>query len=109
MPKRLILVCTSSQPKLSESSCCLARGSEALLQRFQEKINAAGLAEEIILKSSACMKNCQNGISVKIHPDQTLYGHVTEDELDNIIEEHLVGGMPVRQLMTERNKGILDF
>jgi (2Fe-2S) ferredoxin len=109
MSKRLILVCNSAHAKLSESACCQARGADKLLERFQEKIDDAGLGDQIILKPSACMKNCQNGISVKIHPDQTLYGKVTEQMLDKIIKEHLVGGTPVKALKAERTKTILDF
>lgn len=109
MSKHLVLVCNSSHAKLSGSPCCQARGAENLLERFQEKIDKAGLSNDIILKPSACMKNCRNGISVKIHPDQTLYGGVTENALDKIIDEHLVGGTPVKTLKTERTRSILDF
>jgi (2Fe-2S) ferredoxin len=33
-----------------------------------------------------------------IYPDAVWYGHVTEDDVDEIIESHIVGGKPVERL-----------
>ena len=39
------------------------------------------------------------GVTVVVYPEQVWYGHVTVDDVTEIVDKHLVGGEPVERLM----------
>ncbi|MFK7971768.1 MAG: ferredoxin [Bacteroidia bacterium] len=109
MSKNLLMVCTSPHPKRTDCTGCKERGGKLLLKQFQQKVEEANLAEAFEVRASACLNNCKNGISVKVHPDQTLYGKLEEADLDEIIERHLKDGKPVERLKCERVNRFMGF
>lgn len=49
-----------------------------------------------------CLGVCSGGPLLVIYPDGIWYHHVTEAILDRIIDEHLVGGIPVQEYIFHR-------
>ena len=53
-----------------------------------------------VLRSKVdCLRVCEQGAICVVYPEGTWYAHLTEEALDRIIDEHLVAGRPVEELI----------
>lgn len=55
--------------------------------------------EGTILRSKVdCLRICEQGGIAVVYPEGTWYAHLDIEKLDRIIDEHLLGGVPVVEL-----------
>ena len=71
-----------------------------MYRKFSDKTLSAPVAAVLLfaLTSTGCLGTCEDGASVLIYPEGVMYGKVTLDDVNAIIEEHLLGGTPVKRL-----------
>jgi (2Fe-2S) ferredoxin len=69
-----------------------------LRKLLNDKAIAAGLKGKVRINASGCLDQCEHGISVVVYPEQTWYGFVKPEDLEEIVESHLVAGKPVERL-----------
>ena len=48
---------------------------------------------------AGCLDQCEKGPSVVVYPDAIWYGGVTEADVKEIVEQHILGGRPVERLL----------
>jgi len=77
---------------------CTSSKSLELVKRFEEVIRMKDLQNEIKVVKTGCFGLCQKGPIVAIHPDKVFYSHVTLADVDEIVNEHLYKGRPVKRL-----------
>ena len=78
---------------------CTSSGSKALQEKFNQSIETFGLSEEVKLVQTGCFGLCALGPIVIVYPDGTFYSRVTNDDVDEIVEEHLLKGRIVDRLV----------
>src|SRR5438128_1872298 len=78
--------------------CCAEKGSEALRDYFKKAVKARGVPGRVRVNQAGCLDQCEFGPSVVIYPAGIWYTVRTTEEVDAIIEEHLLGGKPVERL-----------
>ena len=78
---------------------CTSSGSQTLQAAFNKNIADFGLEEEVKLVQTGCFGLCALGPIVIIYPDGTFYSRVTEDDVKEIVEEHLLKGRIVERLV----------
>jgi NADH-quinone oxidoreductase subunit F/NADP-reducing hydrogenase subunit HndC len=90
---------------------CQASGGERLFQRLGEEVTKRGLTEQVDVVCTGCFGFCEKGPIVKIIPDNTFYTQVREEDVDDIIDQHIVGGQRIDRLLytdPETGKHISD-
>lgn len=99
--RRHLLVCTGPR-------CSVDGAPQALFDSLGEKLKAAGLTSgDLRVKRSrvSCFAACKGGPIVCVQPDGTWYYNVTPANMDRIIDEHLQGGRPVKELVFHQAAG----
>ncbi|MFN7973566.1 MAG: (2Fe-2S) ferredoxin domain-containing protein [Acidobacteriota bacterium] len=85
--KRHVLVCTSTGPE-----CPGVR----VLKELKVAIKKRGLREEIRAQETGCSDACEyEDCVVAVYPENVWYGKVSVEDVAEIVESHLVGGVPV--------------
>jgi len=80
------------------ASCGIAAGGLRIYDTLKTKLQEKDLAIEV--KRTGCMGMCYNEVLVEVSSPEhgrVLYGKVTPNKLDRIIEEHIIGGHPVTE------------
>jgi len=80
---------------------CVSSGSDKLIDLFKEKLSSVEYDNEVKVIKTGCFGFCGQGPIVKIHPDNVFYVQVTFDDVDEIVEEHIVKGRVVKRLLYE--------
>lgn len=93
-----LFICCNQRPAGHPRGCCDPSASEALQKAFKKALAERGLARRIRANRSGCLDQCEHGPTVVVYPDAVWYGGVTEGDIPEIIDRHLVGGEPVARL-----------
>ena len=66
-----------------------------------EFVKSLGLAGpgQVRVNQAGCLDRCQEGPVIVVYPDETWYTYVDKADIDEIIDEHLVGGRVVERLV----------
>ena len=87
---------------------CTAGDSAILMKKLNEKLEEAGLAEEVKVVKTGCFGFCQKGPIVAVYPDRVYYTHVKPDDAERIVNDHVIGGHVIKDLQmfdTDRKTG----
>lgn len=82
------------------SACCANRGAVESREYAKQRIKSLKLSGpgKIRINSAGCLDRCAEGPVIVIYPEETWYTYVDQEDIDEIINEHLVGGRVVERL-----------
>ena len=78
---------------------CTSSGSPAIREHLEKELTAHGLADEIKVVQTGCFGLCALGPIMIVYPEGTFYSRVTEEDVTEIVEEHLLKGRVVDHLV----------
>ena len=93
-----IFVCENVRATDDPRGCCSEKGSKELRQQFKKQLKKLGLNKEVRANAAGCLDACEHGASVIVYPEQIWYGGVTEEDVEEIIQKHIIEGKPVERL-----------
>ena len=97
--QRHVFVCVNQRDPADPKGCCAARGGAAVAAAFKQKLYERGLKRLVRANKAYCLDQCARGVTVVVYPEAVWYGHVTEADVDEIIERHVIGGEVVERLL----------
>ncbi len=93
-----VFFCTHER-EAGQAAC---RGS-AMREYAKRRVAALGLDADHLcrINSAGCLGRCEEGPLIVIYPQETWYTWVDEEDIDEIIEHHLMQGQIVERLRRE--------
>lgn len=92
-----IFICTNERKNSAKLSCGEAHGLE-LADAFKKGIKERNLNVPIRAQKSGCLDICVHGPTLVVYPEGVFYVGVKIDDVNEIIEEHIVNGRVVERL-----------
>ena len=99
-----VFVCENVRPADDPRGSCGAKGSAAIRDALKEEIGKRGLKKVVRANSAGCLDACADGPSIVVYPEGVWYGHVRVEDVPEIVESHLVNGVPVERLRVRRGE-----
>jgi NADP-reducing hydrogenase subunit HndC len=78
---------------------CTASKSPEIMARLEKHLKANGIEKEVKIVKTGCFGLCEKGPILVIYPEGATYCHVTPDDVEEIVNEHLVKGRIVKHLL----------
>ena len=82
-------------------ACCMNKGAEAAFDHMKARVKKLGLNGEgkVRINRSGCLDRCELGPVMVVYPQAVWYTFVDNDDIDEIIESHLLNDKVVERLL----------
>ena len=80
---------------------CTSSGSPKIIAKLEEEFAAKGLNDKVQIVKTGCFGLCERGPIMIVYPEGSFYSRVGADEITRIVDEHLIGGNPVKEFLYE--------
>ena len=94
-----IFFCTNR--RADGSVCCANADAQAMRDYAKQRSKALGIAGRegaVRVNSAGCLNRCGEGPVAVVYPDDVWYRYEGIEDVDEIIEEHLLNGRVVERL-----------
>ncbi|MBQ8222206.1 MAG: NADH-quinone oxidoreductase subunit NuoF [Bacteroidales bacterium] len=78
---------------------CKSSASDEIVANFNSMLKEKGLEDEVMVIKTGCFGFCEKGPIVKMIPDNTFYTQVKPSDVRQIVEEHIIQGCKVKDLL----------
>jgi len=80
---------------------CTSSSSPKIIAKLNEEFAAKGLTDKVQIVKTGCFGLCERGPIMIVYPEGSFYSRVDVDEIPRIVDEHLIGGNPVKEFLYE--------
>jgi len=96
--ERHVFICTNRREPGNPKGCCADKGSEKLREYFKKELHERGLKGKVRANAAGCLDQCALGPAIVVYPEQVWYTCPTVEDAREILESHVIGGVPVERL-----------
>ena len=80
--------------------CCNDHGPQELRNYAKDRVKSLKLSGpgKVRINQAGCLDRCTEGPVIVVYPEAVWYTYVDKEDIDEIIDEHLVNGRVVERL-----------
>lgn len=95
-----VFFCCNQRAADDPRGCCEAKGASRVRDYAKQQVKTLGLAGpgKVRINQAGCLDRCEQGPVLVVYPEGTWYTYVDEEDVDEIVREHLQGGRVVERL-----------
>ena len=82
---------------------CTSSGSQKVIEAFEKHLKDKGIDKEVKVVQTGCHGLCELGPVVIVYPEGVFYSRVQEEDVEEIVSEHLLKGRIVKRLVYEES------
>lgn len=94
-----LFVCTNRRPEGAPKPSCGPRGGDGIRAALKKAVAKHGLRARVRANAAGCLDICEEGPAIVVYPQGIWYAGVRPEDVDEIVESHLLGGKPVARLI----------
>jgi (2Fe-2S) ferredoxin len=96
--KHHVFFCTNRRE--APEACCACHNAEAMRDYAKKRVKELELSGpgKVRVNVAGCLDRCQEGPVIVVYPEEVWYTYVDRQDIDEIIDEHLVNGRVVERL-----------
>jgi (2Fe-2S) ferredoxin len=95
-----VFCCTNQRPAGHPRGCCFDKGSVALRDYMKDRAKELGL-KKVRVNIAGCLDRCELGPTMVIYPEGVWYSVANKDDVDEVLQKHLLEGGRVERLMLQ--------
>ena len=84
---------------------CISSGCKEVERNLLAELESHHLSEEVKVVETGCIGSCDLGPAIVIYPEGVFYQKVKPEDVQLIVEEHLLKGRPVQKLLYKQANG----
>ena len=96
--KHHVFICQNQRPEGHPRGCCLAKGTDKILEYMKVRIKELGL-KNIRINKAGWLDQCEKGPAVVIYPEDVWYTIKTIEDAETLIQSHLIKEQKVGSLL----------
>lgn len=95
-----VFFCCNQRDAGDPRGCCNDKGATRVREYAKKKIKALGLSGvgRVRINMSGCLDRCKQGPVLVVYPQEVWYTYIDEQDIDEIISEHIQHGRIVERL-----------
>ncbi len=81
-------------------ACCADRNAQALQEYAKKRLRTLNMngPGKIRINKAGCLDRCEEGPVLVVYPEGIWYTYIDEEDIDEIVDSHLIAGKPVERL-----------
>lgn len=99
-----VFCCVNERPPKHRRGCCSDKKSQLLCDYMCRRTMAMGV-QDIRINRAGCLNRCEMGPVMVIYPEGVWYSYSTEEDIDEIVRSHILGGKLVQRLLLTPDQG----
>ena len=93
----IVFFCTNKREEGHPRGCCAEKSSLKLRNIMKIKTKELGL-KDIRINAAGCLDKCEFRPTIVVYPEGIWYSIKNEQDIEEIINSHLIAGKPVEKL-----------